>query len=298
VTRSEQIAGRSLCAAVYRTATLALVVLAVLGALGAVFLSPLALSRVPAAQGIDWSTLGDVGQTYGAASALLSVFALGGVAVSLHLQRRESKAAREQALRGLHTDLLRMALEDATFLECWGPIGESTDVGWYRQHIYLNLVVSHWQMMWEIGAITERHLRLTAGDLFGGPLGRRYWSEARDARRVAEKGRRARGFYEIIDSAYQTALQNPASDDVPEVAAIDLHAAAEPHRDRVDAAAAGAGPDTARSRFTPYGALARRGDPVARPGLATAILVASAAIAGVAVGRLFGRSAPRRSRLR
>jgi hypothetical protein len=165
VTRSEQIAGRSLCAAVYRTATLALVVLAVLGALGAVFLSPLALSRVPAAQGIDWSRLGDVGQTYGAASALLSVFALGGVAVSLHLQRRESKAAREQALRGLHTDLLRMALEDATFLECWGPIGESTDVGWYRQHIYLNLVVSHWQMMWEIGAITERHLRLTAGDL-------------------------------------------------------------------------------------------------------------------------------------
>jgi hypothetical protein len=35
------------------------------------------------------------------------------------------------------------------------------------------------------------------------------WSEARDARRVAEKGRRARIFYMIIDNEYQEALRRP-----------------------------------------------------------------------------------------
>ncbi|GAA2486966.1 DUF6082 family protein [Winogradskya humida] len=173
--RSGAIVGRSLRAAMLRTATLALIVLAILGALGAVLLSPFALSRLPAGERVDWGTLSDVGQTYGAASAVLSVLALGGVAVSLHMQRRESKAAREQSIRGLHTELLRMALDDETFLECWGSIGDPVDVAWYRQHIYLNLIVSHWQMMWEIGALTEAHLRLTAAGLFGGPLGRRYW---------------------------------------------------------------------------------------------------------------------------
>ncbi|GAA2574930.1 hypothetical protein GCM10010435_58400 [Winogradskya consettensis] len=141
------------------------------------------------------------------ATLVLIVLALGGVAVSLHMQRRESKAAREQSIRGLHTELLRMALDDETFLECWGPIGDSVDVAWYRQHIYLNLIVSHWQMMWEIGALTEAHLRLTAAGLFGGPLGRRYWGEARDARRTVEQGRRAQHFYSVVDDEYQAACR-------------------------------------------------------------------------------------------
>lgn len=146
--------------------------------------------------------LSDVGQTYGAASAILAALALGGVAVSLVLQRRESKAAREQALRGLHTDLLRMSLDDPEFMECWGIIGKSVDRSWHRQHIYLNLIVSHWQMMWEIGALTEEHVRILARGIFRGPLGFRYWKEARDVRLVAEKGRAARDFHAIVDDEF------------------------------------------------------------------------------------------------
>ena len=282
MSRYEQITGRSLRAAALRTATLALTVLAILGVLGAVVASPLALSRVPAGAGTDWSRLSDVGQTYGAASALLSVLALGGVAVSLHLQRREAKAAREQALRGLHTDLLRMALDDVSFLECWGPIGESTDVSWYRQHIYLNLIVSHWQMMWEIGSINEKHLRLTAVGLFGGPLGRRYWSEARDARRVAEKGRRARIFYLIIDNEYQAALRRPVDGAIPDTAAIDLHAAAEPPLDRAVSSAVGR-PDDASIT------VALRHKRRSRSGFEAAMWLATGAVVGAATARLFSR---------
>ena len=42
---------------------------------------------------------------------VLSVLALGGVAVSLVLQARESKANREHASRLIHTDLLKMAMD-------------------------------------------------------------------------------------------------------------------------------------------------------------------------------------------
>lgn len=194
--------GRSTRALVLRSVTLALIVVGVVGALGAVFLSPLALRWIATDQRVDWSQLSDVGQTYGAASAILAALALGGVAVSLFLQRKESKAAREQALRGLHTDLLRMALDDPEFMECWGIIGESGDMGWHRQHIYLNLIVSHWQMMWEMNVLTERHLRILARGIFGGSRGLRYWSEARDVRLVAEKGRRAREFHTVVDDEY------------------------------------------------------------------------------------------------
>lgn len=259
MSRSGEIGRRSLRAAALRTATLTLITLAIAGALGAVLLSPLALSRLPAGQRLDWSTLSDVGQTYGAASAVLSVLALGGVVFSLNLQRRESKAAREQALRGLHTDLLRMALDDRTFLECWGPIGASTDVAWYRQHIYLNLIVSHWQMMWEIGSLSEAHLRLLAAGVFGGPLGRRYWREAREARWNAETGQRAKAFHRIVDSEYQSAPRS----------------APEP------------GPDAAKGTAQP------------RSSSRTALVwIAAGAVAGVAAARVIVRRPRRHTRAR
>ncbi len=65
-----------------------------------VALSPLMLERLDG-QAQDWERLSFIGQTYRAASAILSVLALIGVSVSLLLQAREAKATREQALRML-----------------------------------------------------------------------------------------------------------------------------------------------------------------------------------------------------
>ncbi|MEV4456717.1 DUF6082 family protein [Microbispora sp. NPDC049633] len=50
-----------------------------------------------------------VGQTYGAASALLSALALTGVSASLALQAKESRAARKDSGRNHHLRLIRMA---------------------------------------------------------------------------------------------------------------------------------------------------------------------------------------------
>jgi hypothetical protein len=72
---------------------LLLIVLAV----GLVAVSPLALDifgNSPA-----WTQRSEIGQTYGAAAALLSVLALVGISISLILQAREAKIAREYASR-------------------------------------------------------------------------------------------------------------------------------------------------------------------------------------------------------
>ncbi|MGW0502938.1 DUF6082 family protein [Micromonospora sp. NPDC003241] len=93
-----------------RSMTPTVLLLAVLAILAAVLLSPAGLLWIGERPGYDWSLLGNVGEAYGAASAILAGLALMGVAISLIIQAREAKAAREQALRALHTDLLKMAI--------------------------------------------------------------------------------------------------------------------------------------------------------------------------------------------
>src|SRR5881227_922280 len=69
-----------------------------------------------------WERLSFIGQTYGAASALISVLALVGIVVTLTYQAREVKLSREEARRQAIGDLLKMAMEDTDLDECWGPV--------------------------------------------------------------------------------------------------------------------------------------------------------------------------------
>jgi len=61
---------------------------------GLVAVSPFALNLL-SPNATDWTQLSLIGQTYGAASALLAVIALLGVAVSLLMQAREARASRQ-----------------------------------------------------------------------------------------------------------------------------------------------------------------------------------------------------------
>ncbi|MEU8287949.1 DUF6082 family protein [Micromonospora sp. NPDC048905] len=189
-----------------RSATPTILLLAVLAMLAAVLLSPAVLLWIGKRPGYDWPLLGNVGQTYGAASAILAALALIGVASSLVLQSREAKAAREQAVRALHTDLLKMAIDDPALLECWGPIEDATDLEWFRKHVYANLIVTHWQSMWEVDVLSAPHLEVLADQFFKGQVGRRFWAEARGPRRKAETSRRARRFTAIVDRRYLLAV--------------------------------------------------------------------------------------------
>lgn len=173
--------------------------------------SPLALDLFGGSAG-SWTRRGNIGQTYGAAAALLSVLALAGVAASLILQARESKANREQASRVIHTDLLKMAMDDPAYLECWGPYSSATDPVAQRQYLYVNLILSYWESRYELGQFSDIHLREGAAHMFRAQPGLRFWADTRTLRVDTSESRRARRFHQILDEEYLKAVApGPAS---------------------------------------------------------------------------------------
>ncbi|WP_345630677.1 DUF6082 family protein [Rugosimonospora acidiphila] len=169
-------------------------------------LSPFLLGVLKVFDGTDWARLSEIGQTYGAISAVLSALALGAVAVSVAIQARQAKADQIQAVRGFHLDLVRMQLDDLpTYLPCWGPLDLPSPTS-QRRHIYTNLVFSYGSMGYNVGEISEPWLRDMLGGMFQGESARRYWLMARTAW-IASAGtnRRGRRFVGIVDDEYRRA---------------------------------------------------------------------------------------------
>ncbi len=184
------------------TLLISLGALLVIGLIGA---SPWALQAFsgPTSRWERWSF---IGQTYGAASALLSVLALIGIVATLIFQAHDTKIAREEARRIAIAELLKMAMDDPALDEAWGPVPEGADRKARRQLMYINMIVSEWQMSYETKALPEVRLRAISREMFSGRPGRAYWQEAR---LNTSTNKRARRFHEILDEEYHRAPAPP-----------------------------------------------------------------------------------------
>ncbi|SRR5216683_926874 len=147
----------------------------------------------------------------GTGSALLAGVALAGVTISLIRQERDARASREQGLRAIHTELLRMAMDDPLYRHAWGPNFDTDDPDIQREQIYVNLIISWFQVNYELKAVSEKHLRESAYILLSGEAGQRFWIGARELRLRTSDTRRDRRFHEIMDEEYQRALRSPAT---------------------------------------------------------------------------------------
>ncbi|GAA4633133.1 hypothetical protein GCM10023196_069480 [Actinoallomurus vinaceus] len=199
-----------------------LILVTILMSSGLVALSPFALTYLNVRKSTDWNQLSAIGQTYGAASALLAGLALLGIAASLVFQAREAKATREQALRALHGDLMKMAMEDPLYRACWGAFFSSEDEDAQRAHMYVNMIINHWLLMWELNAITEEHLRAIARVVLSGEIGHRFWSDGRDLRMASAGTKRERRFNRILDEEYRKAPAPPPRMEVETVSTVEV----------------------------------------------------------------------------
>lgn len=182
--------------------TTILLLLIAMAAVGLIGVSPIALGAFNGDTG-RWERLSFIGQTYGAASAVVSVLALVGIVVTLSYQAREAKLSREEARRQAIGELLKMAMDDSDLDECWGPVPEPSDPKTRKQLLYTNMIVSEWAMSYETRALPEARLRANANEMFQGPVGRAYWQDARENRLSTSAGRRERRFHEILDEEYE-----------------------------------------------------------------------------------------------
>lgn len=191
----------------FTTVVLLLIAMAAVALIG---ISPIALQAFDGTTG-TWERLSFIGQTYGAASAIVSVLALVGIVVTLSYQAREAKLARDETRRQAVGDLLRMAMEDPDLDECWGPVPEPDDPKTRKQLLYTNMIVSEWSLSFETRALPEARLRVIANEMFQGRVGREYWRNVRETRLSTSAGRRERRFHEILDEEYRNARPSTAA---------------------------------------------------------------------------------------
>jgi len=193
--------------ALRRAALVVALIAAVVGVLALVIISPLALRELSSLRGVYWSQLSNIGQTYGAASALLTGLALIGVVGSMVFQVRAIQVSREQGIREQHAHLIEMALADPVYQRAWGGLYNmygSTDK--YRQHGYINLIISFWHDHYALGGLRENEMRGLFSGLFRGEAGQDFWAETRDLRLQAADSRRDRRFCQIAEEEYQKAI--------------------------------------------------------------------------------------------
>ena len=185
----------------------------IIGALSLILISPLALRQLGHVKGIDWPKLSDIGQTYGAVSAILSAVALIGITLSLLIQARQARTERIRITRERHMELLRIVLDAP---EVYSPvIGTQSVFGVEspqseidtRRLLFCTMWVNYARMGFETGVLTEEILH---DDIFGPAFRsepmrrwwvrvRRYWSGN------LIQGRKEHKFVQIIDEEYRKA---------------------------------------------------------------------------------------------
>ncbi|MET9860716.1 DUF6082 family protein [Streptomyces smyrnaeus] len=183
-------------------------------ALGAGLLGTPFVLRAIAPDGVDWSELSDVSQTYSAVSVLISAAALAGVVASLVYQARQTQTAQEEASRSTHRELVVLSLTDPVLQSCWEPPKEPVTPDEWRRLAFTNMIVTWWENSFRLGHLTEEQLRLMLMEHFRGAPARAHWAQAREGwLQHADAGgsRRARRFPRLADQCYLAAVEAGAA---------------------------------------------------------------------------------------
>jgi hypothetical protein len=203
-----------------RVTRIVMVGFSVLAILALVVLSPLWLRAISTLPSVNWEELSNVGQTYGAVSAVVSALALIGVSVSILLQLREVRFNRLEAGRTRHYELVRLAMENPAYLDVFRS-SEGASIETRQAVAFINLYLQFWQMLWEFSDISETELRVQALDLFGTSSGRDYWRQYGQVRLRNDNTKRERKFDRTLDSVYrQVVASSPPADASPSLASM------------------------------------------------------------------------------
>jgi ABC-type multidrug transport system fused ATPase/permease subunit len=170
-----------------------------------IFLSPYLLDLISWGDADDVTRRSNIGQSYGAIAALLSGLALVGVALSLVLQRVQSYQDRSQAARDVHMRLIEQAIRSRHFAEAWGAYGTRRSHRTWRDEAYVNLIVSQWWVLYDLGSLGDAELLSNASSLFRGHVGRQYWSRVSERWTTPDSSKKQGKFVSIMNAALVSA---------------------------------------------------------------------------------------------
>jgi hypothetical protein len=159
-----------------------------------------------------WS---QVGQAVSPVGVFFSGIAFIGITVTLFLQRRELHNQREElsialadqqrsseiALRQLHTDLIKMAIDDPELRAVWPQLAPG--VAETKKDHYCNLILNLQKVAYETGTIELDELQAALIHLMGSPDMYAFWAKARSARMNVTSGDEAEDLFTAeVDRAF------------------------------------------------------------------------------------------------
>ncbi|WP_232425551.1 DUF6082 family protein [Pseudofrankia inefficax] len=159
-----------------------------------------------------WSLIGQamapVGLVYSAAALFGIVFTLvlqqrdlSNQRESLNVALDEQRRSSEIALRALHVDLIKMALDDNELAEVWPPL--SPGVPETRKDHYCNLILNLQKVAFEAKTIEVDELRGALAYLMHSPDMYQFWTKVRATRVEITEGDAGEDvFTALVDQAY------------------------------------------------------------------------------------------------
>lgn len=147
-----------------------------------------------------------IGQAMTPISIFLSALAVIAIVFAFAMQ---PSTRSEIALRALHVDLIKMALDDQELAEVWPPLGP--DVPETRKDHYCNLILNLQKVAYKASTIDESELRGALAHLMRSPDMHAFWTKARNTRVDITGGDPdEEEFTALVDAAYRS-VQPPPS---------------------------------------------------------------------------------------
>jgi hypothetical protein len=144
-------------------------------------------------------------------ATVISSVALVGVVVGLLIQARQLQASQLQAVRSLHVDFIKLAIENPSIAVAMEGDIDPEEV---PKAAYLNLYFTFLRTSYSLRAISKEAVDFQAGRFFASEYPRSWWARARDAYKIEAATAREKEFAALIDTKFQeTMSQNQSTDE-------------------------------------------------------------------------------------
>src|SRR5262249_28263030 len=167
----------------------------------------------------------DVGQAFGAISAVIASAALVAVIVTFYAQQSEMRSQRaelksqsatlarsgkelqcssETGLSMFHLNLVKLSIENPHLAEVWPANDPTLQDNVNQQFLYCTLILEGVWLNARTGRYKEADVRANVRYLFTSPVFRQYWRATRSKRAlaVATEGPES-WFFEVVDEIYE-----------------------------------------------------------------------------------------------
>ena len=213
-----------------RLLTVMLAALVLVATLTGVLLFPLLLGRLLSPDG-DYSRISDIDQAYGVASAMISALAL---AVVVFGQYRQAHRGRLQALSEMTDELVRLAMDEPMYRQCWGARMAPDDID-EALFYYCNRMIKSWKAAWELRDLSEAQARAYLASFFQSEIPRLFWRQHGQWQMQAPSRSRHDRFVVMIIEEYLRAIHAGTPVRPRELGQPERRAPKRPRRHLVDA---------------------------------------------------------------